>query len=86
MPKRDASRRRDVQAQALRAANAWLVSRLVLSWYGEHPMLALTFAAVALGALGLLACTAFVPLRLPWSRNGDQGASSTCLDEARAQL
>jgi manganese transport protein len=70
------------------AANGWLVSRLVVSWYGEHPMLAVALGIVAFGALGLLACTAFVPLRLPWSRTGErlEGLSSTHLDEARAQL
>lgn len=47
-------------------ANVWLVGRLLASWYGDHPALASTFGLVALGALGLLACTAIVPLRLAW--------------------
>lgn len=70
------------------AANGWLVSRLVMSWYGEHPALAVTFGIIALGALALLACTAFVPLRLPWSRAGGEldGLSSSRLDEVRVQL
>jgi manganese transport protein len=49
-------------------ANAWLVGRLLASWYGEHPALASAFGVVALGALALLACSALVPLRLPWNR------------------
>jgi manganese transport protein len=57
------------------AANAWLVGRLLASWYGSHPALASTFAVLALAALGLLACTALVPLRLRWNRTEPEPAA-----------